>query len=161
MRKIPLKNHSWCWWSLYNWLRRRKKSVWKWKAQYKSDTFEGDIGVEIIKSCVFCYERGLRQVVIQDQADTCVLCLFKSRLLWAASWAFEVWIVAEAGFTLLLAPTLAFFALLHLGQQVESPHQSPHSPHSLTFGPHTPPWLPPYSQSKSIFFPLVCQLGPT
>ena len=45
--------------------------------------------------------------------------------------------MAEAGFTLLLAPTLTFFALLHLGQQVESPHQSPHSPPSLTFGPHT------------------------
>ena len=49
--------------------------------------------------------------------------------------------MAEAGFTLLLAPSLAFFALLHLGQQVESPPQSPHSPHSLTFVHHTPPWL--------------------
>ena len=57
------------------------ESVWNWKAGNKLDTYEEELEVEIFKSCVFCYERGLCQVVIQDQADTCVLCLFKSRLL--------------------------------------------------------------------------------
>ena len=56
------------------------ESVWNWKARNKSDNYEGEIEVEIFKSCVFLL-RGLCQVVIQDQADTCVLCLFKSRLL--------------------------------------------------------------------------------
>ena len=80
MRKIPQKTFAML--MIAEQLTSEEKiSVWNWKAQYKSDNYEDEIEVEIFKSCVFCYERGLCQVVIQDQADTCVLCLFKSRLL--------------------------------------------------------------------------------
>ena len=80
MRKIPHKTFVML--MIAEQLTSEEKiSVWNWKAGNKLDTYEGELEVEIFKSCVFCYERGLCQVVIQDQADTCVLCLFKSRLL--------------------------------------------------------------------------------
>ena len=79
MRKIPQKTFVML--MIAEQLTSEEKiSVWNWKAQYKPDTYEGEIEVDFQKLC-FCYEPGLCQVVIQDQADTCVLCLFKSRLL--------------------------------------------------------------------------------